>query len=502
MEDTVLGRLNRKPMLCAVLVAVITAIIYGQYGSDGSLLRDDSLYLYSAQQLLDGTPPYVSIFDHKGPMGVFFDAAGLALGRALGIDEIEAVRRLAWLFCSAGTGLLFLLARRLLGSTGAALFAAAAFASFWGFGVTAISGPRPKTWSTILQIAAIYFTVEKRWFSAGLVGSLACLTWQPLAILPAASTLLAILHPGPVTRRSAILRLFAGGAIPLLATTLFFASHRAIGPWIEGMVVFNLEHLGRAERSIAAHFARIMRTMHEGFLWATYPILIGLAAAVAESARAVLTAGRGWDRLDSPWTPILLTVLPPIAWTMRDYQYFPDIFVFLPFVALGLGKLCLLAWQGAGERVPGARWAAMLLLVGVWTVSALAYRSEDVATFNRRHGELPKQRELARQIKERAEGHGSIVVVGAPEFNVLSKTHNPNRYGFMRRDIARYIDLHEPGGHAGWVAAIEEENPAVIVRENLTMVLFGGHLRELLQKKYGRPEKIATWRVYYRRDVP
>ena len=59
--------MNGRIGMGAVLAAILAAAVWAPYGFDGSLLRDDAIYLYAARSLLEGVAPYESIFDHKGP---------------------------------------------------------------------------------------------------------------------------------------------------------------------------------------------------------------------------------------------------------------------------------------------------------------------------------------------------------------------------------------------------------------------------------------------------
>jgi hypothetical protein len=49
-------------------ILLISAWIYAQYGFNGPLKRDAANHLYAGQQMAEGIPPYVSIFNHKTPL--------------------------------------------------------------------------------------------------------------------------------------------------------------------------------------------------------------------------------------------------------------------------------------------------------------------------------------------------------------------------------------------------------------------------------------------------
>ena len=78
------------------LVLGLAVLVYGLYGFDGVLLRDYSIYLYSGQRMAEGIPPYVSIFDHKGPLSPMIAGLGVMLSGLFNWDDIYTDDTLAW----------------------------------------------------------------------------------------------------------------------------------------------------------------------------------------------------------------------------------------------------------------------------------------------------------------------------------------------------------------------------------------------------------------------
>lgn len=488
---------GRPGAWCALGVAVVVALLYAQYGFQGTLLRDDALYVYGAQRLLDGVPPYVGVFDHKGPLAVFLDGAGVGLARAFGADDLEGLRIFTWLVASAAHVFLFLLARRLTSSTVSALFAVALFAGSWGFGISTVSGPRAKTWATLFQIAALHFTVARRWALAGAAGSAAFLTWQPLAVLPVVTVALAALSANPGQRRADLLRALGGAAAPVAAVGLYFGAVGHARDWIDGMVLFNLQYLERARRPVGETAAAILTSGHTGYRWAWPVVLAGTAAALGRACVApVQSLVTGAVRRD-PWWIVTGTLTPAILWTLDDYQNFPDLYVFLPYAALGG------AWVAAtlGRRVraywPGARAAGWALLA-VWTlVTATTYRSATVSTPARQREGLTAQRAWTREVLERTRGNGSVAAIGVPEVLVLSGGTNFSPYLYLGAGMVDHLAAHHAGGLAGWVDDLVHENPAAIVVAPRLDPRIRDSMRPLLAERY-RPEAVGDWRVYFR----
>ena len=80
-----------QKLVISLLVFVLAALVYGLYGFKGRLKIDDAIYLYSGQQMARGIPPYVSIFDHKGPASPMLAGLGVSTSNLLHIDDIFGV---------------------------------------------------------------------------------------------------------------------------------------------------------------------------------------------------------------------------------------------------------------------------------------------------------------------------------------------------------------------------------------------------------------------------
>src|SRR3954468_7955657 len=74
------------------LALVVAALLYTQFSIEGNLSRDEAIYTYGGQQLVEGVPVYEGIFDPKPPLPTFLTAAGVGVARAAGQDELVALR--------------------------------------------------------------------------------------------------------------------------------------------------------------------------------------------------------------------------------------------------------------------------------------------------------------------------------------------------------------------------------------------------------------------------
>ena len=153
--------------------------------------RDGALYLYSGQRMAEGVPPYVSVFDHKGPLAPMLAGAGVILSKLLNSDEIMTVRVVFFLMGCLAVISAYLLGSTLFRSPRAGIFAALTFLGFFCFARYATAEPEAKTPMVFFEVLALLLTSQKSWFWAGLSGSLAFLVWQHMVVFPLVTLVLA-----------------------------------------------------------------------------------------------------------------------------------------------------------------------------------------------------------------------------------------------------------------------------------------------------------------------
>ncbi len=483
--------LPQRRLLMAALAFVLAALIYPTAGFRNTLIRDAGGYLYAGQQVLRGVPPYQSIFTHKGPMPVLVSAAGVALGRLLGLEDVFGVRYLFCFLACCMVAVLALLVEHLLASRRAGLLAALIFLGFYPFTFGATAGPEPKLPMMLFLTLGLYLTSTRRWFWAGLCGALAALTWQPTAVLPAVTFLLALLAPRAERRRAALLTL-AGGALPVAAVVAYFIERRALQTLLENSIMFNVLYLDRGEISLVEHFLGPARMIFSKYQTMMFPIIIGLAGMAGIYVWRI-RGYRAWrDLAGDPFAPLLLLLPAPILWSLKDFQGAPDFFIFLPFVALGL------AWLLDGglrrlERAVAGRFWRIALIAGVCLIllglAALQNRA-------RRDWGLEYQMKGAAQIMARFGPGLRVFARGVPQVLALTHTVSPTPY----MNLSYVFDVQEsrmPGGFAGWLGQIEAWDPHIIPVEHIA----GIHAQEFqawLDARY-IPEQIGPWKVYVKR---
>ena len=127
-----IARLDRDGWLRVtggVASVVVATVLFTRFTIDGSMSRDESIYVYGGQQLSHGVAPYDSIFDPKTPIPTVLAGFGAWFGRLIGYRDVYAIR-LVFLACSVLAVLaMYLLVQRMWRSVLGGLTAAVILAS-------------------------------------------------------------------------------------------------------------------------------------------------------------------------------------------------------------------------------------------------------------------------------------------------------------------------------------------------------------------------------------
>ena len=449
----------------AVAAAVVLAalFVYTRYGTQARLLHDDAIFVYGGQQMADGVPPYVSIFDHKGPLSTMLCGVGAWVARLAGLDELTTIRRLFLLSALGAVLGIFGAGRRLFGSTRAGLLAAAVFLAYSRFGFHALGGPRPKTLVVGCEALALWAMASRSWFWAGACGALAGLTWQPTAIFAFAAIGLAGADPSGKGRLANALRATAGMVVPLAIVGGYFLAMGAFGAFFEGAVAFNLRYLA-SPTSVRLHLFKLAEAIYESNIGLGFTVALGLLAMPLAFLWRARRVGVGKALLRDPFACLFVTLPWPLAWSLADFQGYPDFFVFLPYAALGFAWILDRAWNGIrldlrapeDTRRPDGAWLwvlSALLAIGGATWVANYYRT----------AELPAQRAEVAELLASFPNE-NVVFLGAPDAMVLGERTNPTRYGFLMRGIDALIDDTHADGFPGWLDGLGEPDGVIVGR--------------------------------------
>ena len=487
-----------KPPTATVLVAtavfVISALVYGQFGYQGYLTRDDALFTYSGQQLAKGVPPYVSVFDHKGPMVPFLTGASALLSKYFDLDDVITVRFFFFIIsCFTVVGV-YLLGSTLFASRWVGLLSASTFLGFGGFGRHALSGPRAKTPMVLFEVFSLFLTARKRWFLAGICGSLAFLSWQPTAVYPLVTIMLAITQAESGRERvKNFIGAVLGVLIPIVAVSVYFLFKGVFYELIEGAILFNVFYLERPQLSFLHKVLRPIQAVYHGYATMIVPIFLGLLmVCLAYPWRMSLQKGRiGRVLSQDPFAAFLLTFPAPVLWSVIDFQRYPDFYIFLPYAAIGFGWLLNITLERMmGYELTGsASQRVAYLVLCIFLVGSAGYYYHMTAEKG-----LEKQRKWAKEVESTYGRHAKIISIGAPEILVLLKKTNPNRYVFITAGIDNMIDAKTPGGFEGWLREMDNyEHPVIVLGK------YRGKYKEKLdawlEAKYQK-QTIGPWSTF------
>jgi hypothetical protein len=519
------GAYSLRVPVTLVLIFALAAALSSWYGLGGGLSRDGAIYLYSGQRMAEGVPPYVSVFDHKGPLAPMLAGAGVMLSKLLNSNDVMTVRVIFFLMGCLAVVSAYLLGSSLFKSQRAGVFAALTFLAFFVFARYATAEPEAKTPMLLFEVLALLLTSRKRWFWAGLCGSVAFLVWQPMVVFPLVTLLLAATQPGGA-RSSALSRAASGSGLPVAATAAYFYTEGALYQLVNGSILFNLRFLDQEKfSSVAPRLLAPVKAIFLGYTTIVIPVVIcAMLLAVVISA---VTLGRlyfpkGPARVSlgnvatrETFAPLLLSLPFPVVWSMMDFQGYPDFFVFIPYVAIGFGGFLysvaglVEAADGAGLR--GVRRSFVLIAYAILTAVAVIsslitirlaaeVSSLDMAGRGPKPGDFDYQQRAASEVRERFGEDAKVVSIGVPQLLVLLRDRNPNPYAFIIRGIDREIALRTPGGFHGWLGELGAYDPDVIAL-GPTSGLYKPELMDWLGSHYQR-EQIGPWIVYVKEGHP
>jgi hypothetical protein len=469
-----------------MVTGLVALVVYALHGYDAPLDRDIGVFTYGGMHVAQGTPPYVGIFNSVGPLADAVPGLAMWLGHFVGMDPLLSARLfftgLSALCCS----LLCVLARDTLGSRAAGLIAPAVFLTFENFLRLASAGPREKTTMVVFLLGCLILLGRRRWALAGACAALATLTWQPVLAVAVGALAAAVLLDQQDARRRILLRFTLGGLVPSLATVCYFLGAGALSRAFDGFLFINVEY---TEQPSAISYPTGTWTTLTNAYHLTLPLIIaGLAALMLIGAQAVTFARR------PTVSPVARRLVVCAAggfvgsvWTLTAINGGPDLFVLLPFAALGLAGATVLLLGRLPRRVALAGTVAVVCL-GV-VVAGL----ESVAT---RDDRLLLQRADVNAVLGTQPTDATIVGLSAPQVLALAGRDSPVPYQILIPNQERYLEGTYPGGLRGFLDTLVAARP--------TFVVVGRSFREewpnpWLRADYRRVGGGAGWTWYLSR---
>jgi hypothetical protein len=258
-------------------------------------------------------------------------------------------------------------------------------------------------------------------------------------------------------RIQALARIAVGGCVPVAVFGLWFAVE---GTWRESLDAFWLINARYTTADpLVPRLGPEWRELQEAYGVSLVFLVGGLAAL------AVLSIGVFSRRVrrDHPSVSTLagyaVAALVGLAWNLREYDDWPDLFPLLPLAAIGIGGLVLGAthrWSARSAVIAGAAWALAVTAIAV----------HDSATT--RDYRLVEQRESVAAVLDRLPPDATITSLEAPQALVLTGRRNPTRHQMFSKGLDDYLNDTWPGGIDGFRRDVVAAGPDLIVMRDPT----------------------------------
>ena len=443
-----------------VVVAAVAVFVYTRFSFRLRLTRDEAIYAYSSIRLEHGTAPYESIWDPKTPGTSLLGALAIALGHLVGLHALTAIRLVFFLTAVLTAVAVYLLGRVLWHSVLAAGVGVGVFLCFQSWAFEAPTGPDAKMPGIFLAVLAMALAVRSRWFAAAFAAGLAFLFWQPLLVFVAVVFVAAVLVPGRARWRALAFG-FVGAAIPIGATVIYFAAVGALRIFLDAAFVQPATGAQPYDGfSDSTHRIQSIISSYEHFnMWTFW---IGIGGVVVVVAARIVRGRSAWlEAVRDPLVCVVgLSLLAVLAFSVRDFQNYPDLDPLLPYPALGFGGIVVLL-RGASERVSRAS-VARLAVPGICVVAVLALLITSIADFQDQipgaYDPLGLQRAQACALSEVA-GPGTLYSLGDTIDLGLTHRVNPDNYIYFGGGVLQWKLAHLPGGVQAWERQILATHP-------------------------------------------
>lgn len=433
------------------VVAAVSVVVYVLHGFQGLLTRDLGIYSYAGQQVADGVPPYVGVLNRAGPLAHVLPGVGALVARVGGLDDVVTMRVLFMLMATAAVCVSYLLGRDLFRSRAAGLVTASAMLAFHGFIQYASNGPREKTPMTLFVLGALWAVTHRRWFTAGVLTSLATLCLQTAFFSTFTAVAVGALLLATGGRLRALARVVLGGLVPVAVLGTWFALAGSLRLAWDGFYAINRRYT--VPNPLDAERELVWEDMYAAYGVSVWLLLAGTVLLVLVSLAAAWPRARAAEPGLVVLPAMTAGLAAGLAWILQEYDAWADLFPVLPFAAVGLGAGFAVLAHGLAPR---GRQVVAGVLAGAAVVIALTYAT------SHRNDDLEDQRAATDAVLATLPDDATITSVEAPQPLVLTRRTNPTRYQMFRSGLQDYMDDTWPGGLDGFKRDLVADGPDLV----------------------------------------
>jgi hypothetical protein len=504
-----LGRAQAiRPLWLALAAFAVASSVMLLHHPERLAERGDlAIWDYVAQSIRRGQVPYRDVIEIKTPASAYLSALVMVAGRAVGLQDVIAVRWFQVLLVGWLSAVTFLVAETYLRNRFAALIAFL-IPLLPNHFITMIAGTQPKLPMILFGMLTLLLMAKDRPLWAGVCSMLSCMCWQPGLLFTGTAVLLGSRY---LTRWRDLraVKVMAGALIPLALLLIYFYWTGALADLWRWTIMFNASVYAPGQvKSLSSALAFIWKITRQLFRWEVVFVLLSLVGLIwfgVERWRARRGDGGGLTGGDLFRDALVMPPLIYFAFCLVNFQGGPDLLPLFPFIGIfaawpmvesvrliaSTRRLDRAASAGIIKAVP---MLAIALLVAVLLVQGLTYRGEVEMT-------LQDQQRAFQALADHLAPQDQLYVHGTMEILVLLNRANLNPYIMFDEGKDDYILARRYGG--SFDAFIDELNaaaPKIISLSRLRHVHHGLEFERRVLERYEILPVSGYDDIYIRKD--
>jgi hypothetical protein len=338
-------------------------------------------------------------------------------------------------------------------------------------------------------VLALVAVTHRRWFTAGVFVSLATLCLQIAFFPTCTATVVAALlvARGWRGRATALVRVCAGGAVPVAVCAVWFALAGSLQQSVDAFLLINARYTTPDPPLEEFPLVREDAVSAYGPVWITL-FLVGVALLWVRGLSAVVPAERRRDPSVLLIAALGAGVAVGLYWNLHDYDSWADLFPLLPFASVGVASLVPLL----ARALPGTVVRVVALVACGAAVVAAVHWSTSTG-----NDELDEQRRAARAVFDVLPSDATLTSVEAPIPLVLTDRTNPTKHQMFRSGLQDYVDDTWPGGLDGFARGLVDRRPTLVALGTTTY----DYWRDVISPSYVCVGRAPGWSWWADRDL-